>query len=90
MPLGPTELIVVLLIIVVLFGAGRIADIGGALGKSIKEFRQATREDDVVAAKAPVANVAAGVSCPSCAKLNGVGQTFCGQCGTRLLAAVAA
>ena len=38
--LGPVELIIILLIVVLLFGAGRIAGIGGALGKSIKEFRK--------------------------------------------------
>lgn len=38
--LGPVELIIILLIIVLVFGAGRIAGIGGALGKSIREFKK--------------------------------------------------
>ena len=38
--LGPTELIIILLIVVLIFGAGRIAGIGGALGKSIREFKK--------------------------------------------------
>jgi sec-independent protein translocase protein TatA len=39
MPIGPTELIVLLLIVLFVFGAGRLPQVGSALGKSIKEFR---------------------------------------------------
>ncbi|MDQ2806126.1 MAG: twin-arginine translocase TatA/TatE family subunit [Chloroflexota bacterium] len=42
MSLGPTELILILLIVVVLFGAGKLSQVGGALGKSIREFRDAS------------------------------------------------
>jgi sec-independent protein translocase protein TatA len=41
---GPLELIVLLAIVILIFGAGKIADLGGALGKSIREFRGAVRE----------------------------------------------
>jgi sec-independent protein translocase protein TatA len=44
--LGPAELIIILLILVVLFGASRLRGLGGALGGSIREFKQAVREDD--------------------------------------------
>ncbi len=40
------ELLLVLGIVVVLFGAGRVADLGAALGHSVREFRQALREDE--------------------------------------------
>jgi sec-independent protein translocase protein TatA len=40
--LGPWELIIILVIVVVVFGAGRLSEVGGAVGKSIKEFRKAT------------------------------------------------
>lgn len=46
MHIGPTELIIVLLLIVLLFGAGKVPEIGGALGKGMKEFRSAAREAD--------------------------------------------
>lgn len=46
MPVGPTELIIILVIVLVIFGAGRLADVGKGLGKSIKEFREATKEDE--------------------------------------------
>ncbi len=38
--LGPTELIIILVIVLIVFGVGRLPEIGGALGKSIREFRQ--------------------------------------------------
>jgi sec-independent protein translocase protein TatA len=44
--LGPWELVIILLIVVVIFGAGRLAEIGGALGKSVREFRQSTQDAD--------------------------------------------
>ena len=37
---GPTELIIVLVIIMIIFGVGKLPSIGGALGKSIREFRK--------------------------------------------------
>ena len=39
--LGPTELIIILVLALVLFGAGKLGDVGSALGKSIREFRHA-------------------------------------------------
>ena len=47
--LGPTELIVILVIVVLLFGASRIPEIARSLGKSVKEFKKAGKEiaDDV-------------------------------------------
>ena len=40
MGLGVPELLIILAIVVVLFGAGRISGIGGELGEAIKNFRQ--------------------------------------------------
>ena len=46
---GMGELIVILLIILLLFGASRLPEIARALGKSIKEFKKAGKEikDDI-------------------------------------------
>ena len=38
--IGPTELIIVLVIILIIFGVGSLGEIGGALGKGIREFRR--------------------------------------------------
>ncbi len=56
MPLGPWELLIILLIVVALFGAGRIAGIGGALGSSIREFKKAVNDDDTKPAITTTAN----------------------------------
>jgi sec-independent protein translocase protein TatA len=42
--IGAPELIVIALIALLLFGAGRIADIGKGLGQGIKNFKQGIRE----------------------------------------------
>ena len=47
--MGPTELIIILVIVLVLFGVGRIGKIGGELGKGIRAFRQGVKEEDIEA-----------------------------------------
>lgn len=42
--LGPTELIIVLVLVIIIFGVGKLPEVGGALGKSIREFRKANDE----------------------------------------------
>ena len=43
--LGPTELIIILVIVIAIFGAGKLASLGGALGKGVKDFRNAVGGD---------------------------------------------
>ena len=43
--LGPTELIIILVIVIVLFGVGRISRIGKELGSSIRSFRDGLSGD---------------------------------------------
>ena len=42
--IGPLELVIILVIVVLLFGAGRIGKIGSELGKGIRNFREAVGE----------------------------------------------
>src|SRR5262249_14610755 len=44
--LGWQELMIVLVIVIIIFGAGKLPEIGGAMGKSIKEFKKASDEDE--------------------------------------------
>jgi len=44
--LGPFELIVILIIVIIFFGVGRLPELGGAIGKSIREFRNAMESDE--------------------------------------------
>ncbi len=46
MDLGPAELIIILVIVVILFGPGRLANIGGELGKAIHNFRSGLQTED--------------------------------------------
>jgi len=40
--LGVPELIIILVIVLLVFGVGRLADVGGALGRGIREFKKAS------------------------------------------------
>jgi len=44
--LGMPELIIILVIIVIIFGAGKLPEIGGGIGKGIKNFKDATKDED--------------------------------------------
>ena len=44
--LGPTELLIILGIIILLFGVGRVGKIAGELGQGIKAFRKGIRGDE--------------------------------------------
>ena len=43
--LGAPELIIILIIVVFIFGANRLPQLATGLGKSIKNFKEASRED---------------------------------------------
>ena len=55
--LGPAELIIILAIVVVLFGASRIGDIGGSIGRGIREFRREVKEGEQAVEMEPAATV---------------------------------
>jgi sec-independent protein translocase protein TatA len=42
--LGPTELIIILIIVLLLFGVGRVSRIGGELGSAVANFRKGLQE----------------------------------------------
>jgi len=39
-----SELVVILVIILIIFGAGKLPEIGGGIGKAIKNFKEATKD----------------------------------------------
>ena len=45
--IGPTELIIILVVVLIIFGVGRLPEIGGAMGKAIREFRHSQAGQDV-------------------------------------------
>ena len=54
--LAPAHLIVLLLVILIIFGPSRLGDVGGALGKGIRDFKRAINEPENIAATAPQAS----------------------------------
>lgn len=46
MPLGLPELLIILVIVIAIFGAGKLGSLGGALGKGVRDFRQSVKTDD--------------------------------------------
>lgn len=44
MHLGPTELLIILVIVILLFGVGRVSKIGGELGSAVANFRKGLEE----------------------------------------------
>ena len=46
MDIGPTELLIILVIVIVLFGVGRISKIAGEMGSGIRAFKEGLQGDD--------------------------------------------
>ncbi len=44
--MGGPELLIVLVIVGIVFGVGKLSDVGGAMGKAMREFKEATSGDD--------------------------------------------
>lgn len=58
---GPTELALILVIVLILFGAGKLPQVFEAFGQGIKKFREAQQEDpdDVTPASRPPGKISA-------------------------------
>lgn len=54
--IGPTELIIILVIALLVLGPGKLPDVGTALGKSIREFRKAASDVQEAANPGPSPN----------------------------------
>jgi sec-independent protein translocase protein TatA len=46
--LGMPELVVILVIILIIFGAGKLPEIGSGIGRGIKNFKSATKDKDQI------------------------------------------
>jgi len=100
--IGPFELILILAVVVIIFGVGRLPEVGGAIGKSIKEFRKSAREPEerrqisepearsevAPPAANPPSAAGSALACPQCGASNAAGAKFCSECGTSLQARV--
>jgi sec-independent protein translocase protein TatA len=78
--LQPIHLIVILIIVLIIFGAGRLTEVGGALGKGVRDFRASVESDKTD----PARPASATRFCPSCGRQDVAGGRFCQQCGGSL------
>ena len=85
-PLGLPELAIIAFVVVLVFGVGRLTEVGGAVGKGIREFRKATKDDEAAATDASAlptsaaagAAVAPAATAPAAASAD---TMFCSECG---------
>ncbi|MCL4465615.1 MAG: twin-arginine translocase TatA/TatE family subunit [Chloroflexi bacterium] len=81
--LQPWHLILILVIVLIVFGPGKLPDLGKSLGKSISEFKKSTSgEYDEVRSTTAVAD--GPRVCAACKTENAPGNQFCGNCGAKL------
>jgi sec-independent protein translocase protein TatA len=79
MGFGPWEVLIVLVILVIIFGAGRLTNVSGAVGRSVREFKTAVQEEPK-----PAAPVVPPVICAACETPNVATNKFCSSCGVAL------
>jgi sec-independent protein translocase protein TatA len=94
--IGPLEIGLIIVAIVLMFGVGKLGQIGGALGKSIREFRRerdkkddppgpSTAEPKDVEPAMPIQEDAVSVKhCPSCGGSMSANAKFCMECGSKV------
>ena len=83
--LGMPELMIILVVALLVFGAGRLPEIGSSLGKAIRGFKEASdkREPEPEEPKDQV-TTNAEKACPKCGKPAPADATFCPGCGGKL------
>lgn len=85
--IGGPELVFVLVIVLIVFGAGKLPTVFGQLGKGVRTFRdESAKTDELSASTTTGAPAAGGKFCSSCGKPNADGAKFCASCGSPLAA----
>lgn len=86
-PLGLPELAIIAFIVVLVFGVGRLPEVGGAVGKGIREFRKSSKDDDAASDASTLARMSSSVSpdAPAPAASAAGDSVFCSECGGKNL-----
>lgn len=79
--LGLPELLVILVIVIIIFGANRLPELGKGIGSAIKNFKNATTDPDEVASTTSSASLG---TCANCGTVNPTDSRFCRKCGNKL------
>ena len=74
---GLPELLVILVIVIIIFGANRLPQLGQGIGSAIKNFKNATGDSDDPAPSTQL-------TCGTCATVNPADSRFCRKCGNKL------
>ncbi len=89
--IGALEIGLIIVAVVLIFGVGKLGQVGGALGKSIREFRrEKDKKDDSEVALAdtkgekPAAKSTKEKFCPSCGNRMSENAKFCMECGAKM------
>ena len=88
--IGGPELILVVLVVLIVFGAGKLPDVFAQLGKGVRTFREESTNDkpaSVAAGSTTTAATAAPgttVYCRNCGRPNASDSKFCTNCGQAL------
>jgi sec-independent protein translocase protein TatA len=92
--LQPGHLVLILLVVLIVFGPGKMSSIGTDMGRAVREFRRATEDPNESESPKPLAVATAPTSatgtCASCTATNAADAGFCASCGARLAQAVEA
>ena len=81
--LQPWHIILVLVIVLVVFGPGKLPMLGKAVGDTVRDFKKAIGDDNEPAKATTTELAAVTRECPSCHKSISVADRFCGSCGAR-------
>jgi sec-independent protein translocase protein TatA len=79
--LGLPELIVILIIVIIIFGANRLPELGKGIGSAIKNFKNATTDPDEATSTTSSASIG---TCANCGTVNAADSRFCRKCGNKL------
>jgi sec-independent protein translocase protein TatA len=85
---------ILIIVVLIVFGPGKLPGVGASLGKSLREFKKATQEETtptststtpLLSAAASGKPETAGAVCESCGHENQAGGRFCSVCGSSLV-----
>jgi len=95
MKLGPLEIALIVLAVVLIFGVGKLGQIGGALGRSIREFRKERDKGGESTGTAAIESKGQSAAaqlespdgkerfCPNCGEKMSANAKFCMGCGAK-------
>jgi len=88
---NPLHWAILIVIVLIIFGPGKLPGVGNALGQSLREFKKASQSDAAQAQPHAAASIGTAAEasvaptvCPKCASSNAPEAQFCGECGSSL------